>query len=132
MWDTFTSTYLPEDPAFVLRSNELTTAADGASTITAQVVAHGEPVTITGSGNGPVAAFVAGVRAGLGVEIDVVDYSEHSLGAGADALAVAYVETQDGDGTVRWGVGTDANIITASLKAVLGAASRTVADGAED
>jgi 2-isopropylmalate synthase len=128
LWDTFTTTYLPEDPAFVLRSNELTTSSDGASTITAQVVAHGEPVTITGSGNGPVAAFVAGVRAGLGVDIDVVDYSEHYLGAGADALAVAYVETQDGDGTVRWGVGTDANIITASLKAVLGAASRAVAD----
>ncbi|HEV7722396.1 MAG TPA: 2-isopropylmalate synthase [Iamia sp.] len=127
MWDAFTTTYLPEDPAFVLRSNELATS-DDATTITAQVVADGEPVTITGTGNGPVAAFVAAVRAGLGVEIDVVDYSEHSLGAGSDAVAVAYVETQDGEGTVRWGVGTDANIITASLKAVLAAASRARTD----
>jgi 2-isopropylmalate synthase len=44
-------------------------------------------------------------------------------------VAVAYVETQDGEGTVRWGVGTDANIITASLKAVLGAASRARTEG---
>ncbi len=124
MWDAFTTTYLPEDPTFALRSNELVTDAEGGTTITAQVVADGEPVTITGTGNGPVAAFVAAVRAGLGVDDDVVDYSEHSLGAGSDAVAVAYVETQDGEGTVRWGVGTDANIITASLKAVLAAASR--------
>jgi 2-isopropylmalate synthase len=124
MWDAFTATYLPDDAPFVLRSNELATDASGSTTITAQVVADGRPVTVTGTGNGPIAAFVAGVRAALGVDIDVVDYSEHSLGAGADAVAVAYVETQDGTGTVRWGVGTDANIITASLKAVLGAAGR--------
>ncbi|HEX7131289.1 MAG TPA: 2-isopropylmalate synthase, partial [Iamia sp.] len=128
MWDAFTTTYLPADPAFVLRSSELTTSSDGDSTITAQVVADGQPVTITGTGNGPVAAFVAAVRSGLGLDIDVVDYSEHSLGAGSDAVAVAYVETQDAEGTVRWGVGTDANIITASLKAVLGAASRSQAE----
>ena len=67
---------------------------------------------------------VGAVRAGLELELEVVDYQEHSLGAGADATAVAYVETKDGEGTVRWGVGTDPNIITASLKAVLGAASR--------
>ena len=124
MWDAFTTTYLPDDAPFVLRSNELATDATGSTTITAQVVANGQPVTVTGTGNGPIAAFVAGVRATLGVDVDVVDYSEHSLGAGADAVAVAYVETQHGDGTVRWGVGTDANIITASLKAVLAAASR--------
>jgi 2-isopropylmalate synthase len=129
MWDAFTATYLPEDQPYVLRSSELTTSSDGQSTITAQVVADGSPVTVTGTGNGPIAAFVAGVRSGLGVEIDVVDYSEHSLGAGSDAVAVAYVETQDGEGTVRWGVGTDENIITASLKAVLGAASRSQVEG---
>ena len=70
--------------------------------------------------------FVAALRDGVGIELDVVDYHEHALSQGADASAVAYVETQDGDGTIRWGVGTDSNIITASLKAVLGAADRAV------
>ena len=46
------------------------------------------------------------------------------MGTGADATAVAYVETIDADGTLRWGVGTDPNIITASLQAVLSAARR--------
>jgi 2-isopropylmalate synthase len=129
MWDTFSATYLPADPRFSLRSSELVTAGDGTAAITAQVLADGEARTITGSGNGPVAAFVSALRDELGVTIDVVDYHEHALGAGADATAVSYVETIDGDGTTRWGVGTDPNIITASLKAVLGAASRSVTGG---
>ena len=123
MWDAFSSTYLSEDQHYVLRSHELTTSSDGDSTITAQVIAGGEPVTITGTGNGPIAAFVEAVRSGLGVGIDVVDYQEHSLGAGSTATAVSYVETVDDEGATRWGVGTDANIITASLKAVLSAAT---------
>ncbi|CAN5437660.1 2-isopropylmalate synthase [soil metagenome] len=129
MWDTFSATYLPPAPHFELRSNELATDADGNATITAQVLAGGEAATITGSGNGPIAAFVDAVHSGLGVTIDVVDYQEHSLGAGADAEAVAYVETKDGEGTTRWGIGTHQNIITASLRAVLSAASRAHAEG---
>ncbi len=124
MWDTFSATYLPSAPHFDLRSSELATDSDGTATITAQVLADGTPTPISGSGNGPIAAFVAALRDGLGVEIDVVDYHEHSLGAGADATAVSYVETIDADKVTRWGIGTDPNIITASLKAVLSAATR--------
>ena len=64
------------------------------------------------------------LRDGLGVDLDVVDYAEHAIGAGADATAVAYVETIDGAGQTRWGVGTHPNIITASLRAVASAISR--------
>lgn len=124
MWDKFAATYLPDEPWFELRTNELTTDPDGNATITAQVLVDGEPHTVTGSGNGPIAAFVDALHDGLDVQIDVVDYNEHSMGAGADAPAVSYVETIDLDGVTRWGIGTDPNIITASLKAVLSAAGR--------
>jgi 2-isopropylmalate synthase len=67
---------------------------------------------------------VAGVRADLGVEIDVVDYSEHAVGAGADAVAVAYVEAQGPGGDVRWGIGRHESIETASLRAVVSAVNR--------
>ena len=60
----------------------------------------------------------------LGVELDVLDYSEHAIGAGADTQAVAYVETQTGDGEVRWGVGVHDSIVAASLQAVLSAVNR--------
>jgi len=130
LWDTFTSTYLPEEPKFVLRGHELVTGSGDTSTITAQVLIDGAPVSVSGTGNGPIAAFVHGLRdtPGVGIDIDVVDYHEHSMGSGADATAVAYVETVDAEGATRWGVGTDPNIITASLRAVLSAAARATDD----
>jgi 2-isopropylmalate synthase len=122
MWEAFTTTYLPEEPGLALRSHELVTGSDDVATITAHLVVDGSAASVTGRGNGPIAAFVAALRDGLGIDLDVVDYHEHSMGSGADAVAVAYVETVDADGHNRWGVGTDPNIISASLRAVLSAA----------
>jgi 2-isopropylmalate synthase len=56
-------------------------------------------------------------------DIRVLDYAEHALSAGGDALAAAYVECSV-DGAIYWGVGIDANIVTASLKAVISAVNR--------
>ena len=80
--------------------------------------------TISGDGNGPIDAFVNAMRAGLGAKIDVVDYSEHAIGKGSEARAVAYVETVSGSGEILWGVGTDENTVTAALRAVLSAHER--------
>ena len=126
MWDHFQAMYLPEDPRLALRSHELITRDDDRTTITAQVMVDGEPRTLSGEGNGPIAAFVHTLGDIVGLELDVVDYHEHSLGRGADATAVCYVETVDADGNTRWGIGTDPNIITASLRAVLSAGGRTL------
>ena len=79
----------------------------------------GERKTFTGIGNGPIDAFVQAIRPEFGAELDVKDYTEHALGQGSQATAVAYVETGDAKGVTRWGVGIDPNTITASLRAVL-------------
>ena len=125
MWEAFEAEYLPPTPRLRLVSHELKSASDGTgSAITAQLVVDGEHRTITGAGNGPIDAFVHAMRDGLGAVVDVVDYAEHAVGQGSEATAVAYVETTNGDGQVLWGVGTDPNIITASLRAVLSAYER--------
>ncbi len=123
MWQAFETQYLRG--SYTLDAHEL--VSDSGTTqarITARLSVGGATRTVAGSGNGPIAAFVDALRTGLGVEIDVVDYAEHALGQGASAGAVAYVETVDGEGTLRWGVGVDANIVTASLHAVLSALAR--------
>jgi 2-isopropylmalate synthase len=108
-----------------LHSHELKSdSVSGTTNITAQLIVDSKHITITGEGNGPIDAFVHAVCDGLGVTIDVVDYAEHAMGQGSEATAVAYVETTDGDGNVRWGVGSDPNIISASFRAVLGAYER--------
>jgi 2-isopropylmalate synthase len=125
MWEAFRGQYLPDPAPYELHGHELH-SGDGSdqTRIVAELVVNGVPRTVTGAGNGPIAAFVDALRRELGAEIDVVDYAEHALGQGADATAVAYVETMAGDGTLRWGVGVHANIITASLRAVLSALAR--------
>ena len=125
IWDSFRTEYLPETPAISLSSHELRSdSTSGRTTITAQIDMSGERRTITGEGNGPIDAFVHALRTGLGADIDVLDYSEHAMSQGSEATAVAYVETKDAAGNVRWGVGTDPNTTTASLRAVLGAYER--------
>ena len=125
MWDAFKKEYMPAEPAFALRGHELKSEDGGDGTrITADLLVRGEPRTVSGTGNGPIAAFVDALRRGLGVELDVVDYAEHALGQGADASAAAYVETTGRDGVIKWGVGAHPNIITASLRAVLSALER--------
>ena len=122
MWAQFEGEYLGIG-RHRLDSYELRTTAEAAE-ITAQVIVDGEHKTVVGTGNGPVSAFVHGLRSDLGIDVDVLDYSEHAIGAGADTQAVAYVETQTADGEVRWGVGVHDSIVAASLRAVLSAVNR--------
>jgi 2-isopropylmalate synthase len=125
MWQAFQDEYLPAEPRFSLSSHELRSdSATGTTTITAQLVVDGERTTITGEGNGPIDAFVHAMHVGLGSTIDVVDYAEHAIGKGSEAMAVAYVETSVDGGNVRWGVGTDPSTVTAALRAVLNAHER--------
>jgi 2-isopropylmalate synthase len=130
IWEHFQDTYLPDDPRITLRTAEIATS-DGVTSITAQLLVDGAPRTVVGEGNGPLAAFVSGIRgelADLGdiADMDITDYSEHAVGRGSDAKAAAFVETKRPDGTICWGVGMDDSILTASLRAVVSAMNRTV------
>jgi 2-isopropylmalate synthase len=127
MWEQFQGEYLPVQPRYVLKSHELRSeAASGRTSITAQVIVDGQLRTITGDGNGPISSFVAAVASGLGIEVDVLDYAEHSMGHTSEANAVSYVETSGPDGRVLWGVGVDPNTVAASLRAVLSAVERHI------
>ena len=126
MWDAFQDEYLPAEPRFRLLGHELRSDSDsGRTTIVAQLVVDGEHRTIEGEGNGPIDAFVKALRSGLGATLDVTDYTEHAVGQGSEAMAVAYVETHSNEHGVLWGVGTDPSTITASLRAVLSAHERS-------
>jgi 2-isopropylmalate synthase len=84
----------------------------------AQVSFGGGTLEVQGRGNGPIDAFCQGLSAHAGESIQVLGYHEHSVGAGANALAVAYLEMRIGERAL-YGVGQDGNIVTASLKAIV-------------
>ena len=91
--------------------------------VLATIRLNGEQITIQGEGNGPIAAFVAALDQQCGIAVSVRDYHEHAMGGGATAEAAAYLEVEL-DGETSWGVGIHANIVTASLRAVVSGINR--------
>jgi 2-isopropylmalate synthase len=122
MWDAFAAEYLPASPRILLAGYETSSDAGGV-VVRARLSVGGPETAISGQGNGPISALVHALRRDLGIEVEVLDYAEHALGAGEEATAVAYVEIRS-EGEVRWGVGMDPNITTASMKAVVSALER--------
>ncbi|GAA1971573.1 2-isopropylmalate synthase [Kitasatospora viridis] len=127
IWAVFQDEYLPtpENPwgRLALREQQALTTDEGRDALTVAVVVDGAETELTGSGNGPVSAFTDAL-ARIGVDVRVLDYAEHALSEGGDALAAAYVECAV-DGQVRWGVGIDGNTVRASLKAIISAVNRS-------
>jgi 2-isopropylmalate synthase len=132
IWEAFTEEYLSREAPLKLNSVHTSSAAGEKDRLDVNVYVDGELHELTGEGNGPIAAFVDAIN---GVErprgsfdVRVLDYAEHALSAGGDAIAAAYVECAvtggGGETEVLWGVGLDANIVTASLKAVISAVNR--------
>jgi 2-isopropylmalate synthase len=126
MWDVFADEYLGRvRPLERLRQRVDGAEVDGGTdTITATVRVNGEEVEIVGAGNGPLAAFVDALGA-AGIDVAVLDYSEHAMSAGEEAQAAAYVEASVNGRTV-WGVGIATSITTASLSAVVSAVNRAM------
>jgi 2-isopropylmalate synthase len=98
--------------------------ADGTVQLTADVTIAQQRFRVEGAGTGPIDAFVDGLAAHIGNSLRVLDYHEHSIGSGADARAVAYLELRVGDAQTLFGVGIDTNIVSASLKAIVSGLSR--------
>jgi 2-isopropylmalate synthase len=133
IWSVFADEYLPtpgDEPAggawgrFRLTAHRNDATVDGKDALSVDLRVDGERRTIEAVGNGPIDAFVA-VLAETGLDVRVLDYAEHAMSSGGNAKAAAYVECAVGD-KVLWGVGVDANIVTASLKAVVSAVNRAL------
>ncbi|WP_327189239.1 2-isopropylmalate synthase [Streptomyces xinghaiensis] len=127
IWSVFQDEYLPTTDApwgrIALRSTQTSTTGEGGDALTVEAVVDGQDTVLTGSGNGPIAAFINALGS-IGVDVRVLDYAEHALSEGAGARAAAYVECAV-DGKVLWGVGMDPNTVRASLKAVVSAVNRS-------
>lgn len=130
IWTVFQDEYLPSSAdhakwgRFELLSTRTASEMTGSVTLQARVRVGDDELDLEATGNGPIAAFIHLLGA-QGVEVTLNDYVEHALSASGDALAAAYVELNV-EGTVLWGVGIDADISTASLKAVVSAVNRAV------
>jgi 2-isopropylmalate synthase len=134
LWQIFSDEYLPSASSdggkqwgrYGVVSFNTETTEDGSMTLHATLRVDGAQVRRTGTGNGPIAALLD-IFSQEGLDVRVLDYSEHALSEGGNARAAAYVECAVGE-RVLWGVGIDANTSMSSLKAVVSAVNRALRD----
>jgi 2-isopropylmalate synthase len=136
IWEIFKDEYLPANEhdakwgRFELLSTRTSSDMTGSTSLNVKLRIGESQEETAANGNGPIAAFLA-VLAEHGLQIELFDYSEHTLSAGGDAYAASYVELRVNGKTI-WGVGIDADISTASLKAVVSAVNRAVRAESDD
>jgi len=130
LWAIFQDEYLPSADVsskwgrFELKRMRTESDMDGVVNLSVVLRDGNEEVSVSGTGNGPISAFID-VLSKQGVSVKVNDYLEHTLSASGDALAAAYTELVV-DGSVLWGVGIDGDIAIASIKALISAVNRAV------
>jgi len=134
IWQIFSDEYLGNQaPLALLGHDSSHRSAQGGNAeqnqLRATVRIEGQEQILQGSGNGPIDAFVVALSEYLGRSIDVMDYHEHAIGAGADAQAASYVELRVDKGKPIHGVGMSPDIVTASLKAIVSALNRVAREG---
>jgi len=124
IWGQFAATYLARDADRFRLVDYQESGGVGDRLFVGHVAVDGTEQSISGRGNGLISGVVAALEGSTGPTLDVVDYNEHAIGHGANAQAAAYVECRTPDGRTVFGVGIDADVATASVRAVLSAANR--------
>ncbi len=107
------------DGGVLISEQHMDEQPDGRVRLALRVQAGGQALAVQGEGNGPVDAFVDALQRATGVPLAVLDYHQHAIGTGASARAAAYLELRIADTRTLFGMGIDANIVTASMKAVV-------------
>ena len=110
-----------------LRGHRLEALADASVKLRGQLPWNGGLVDIEGQGNGPIDAFVHALKDATGYSIRVIDYHQHAIGSGADAKAAAYLELRVDESRTLFGVGMDADVISAAFKAIVSGLQRAAA-----
>ena len=123
----FRAEYLEQAEAPLVLQHFKTTERDSTVTCEAALTFTGVIHALTGTGNGPIDAFVRALAATKLPKFDVLNYSEHSLGRGAEARAVSYIQIKTERGLTLYGAGIDTNIELASIKAIVSALNRALA-----
>src|SRR3569833_1092528 len=130
IWQVFREAYFVKVPnrRFRLVDFEESRASDGTRLFAGKIEVDGRTQSVSGRGKGLISSELATLKDTFGLELEVLDYSEHALGKGTDAKAAAYVECATPDGRTVWGVGIAHDVASASVRAIVSAAKGAVGE----
>jgi 2-isopropylmalate synthase len=130
LWAVFRGEYgIADAPGAPTAAPAITAQADGSVRLQGTVALGDRELALDAQGAGPIDAFVNALNRHLAVPVRVLDYHEHAIASGADARAAAYLELRVGEAVTLFGVGIDANIVSASLKAIVSGLQRALRRG---
>ena len=128
IWETFEKTFINQSGPFKLISftSERASRSNDLERMKATVEINGKSYQLEATGNGPIAAFIKGMRDEFNLAFRLKDYNEHTRTAGSESEAAAYIELKvpDENGQSVFGVGIDTSITLAPIKAVISAINR--------
>ena len=126
IWNIFNENFILESPFSLFDFN-----TDGASRksdleiINAKIKFNDEIVNFSSQGNGPISAFVNGMRENFDLKFTLEDFGQNTRSATSKAEASAYVELKIKNGTKSiFGCGIDTSITLAPIIAVISAINK--------
>ena len=117
--DVFKKTYLNKTSPFKLVDVSFIQKKDFFAVVTLET--GGQQREFSGIGNGRLDAVANAIQSGTGMEFTIDTYTQHSLEQGSTSRAISYVGLKWGSGTITWGAGTDTDVMTSSVKALISA-----------
>ena len=117
--DVFKKTYLNKTSPFKLVDVSFIQKKDFFAVVTLET--GGQQREFSGIGNGRLDAVANAIQSGTGMEFTIDTYTQHALEQGSTSRAISYVGLKWGSGTITWGAGTDTDVMTSSVKALISA-----------
>ncbi len=125
IWAAFQAEYIDRRAPFLLRGHH-DDSDEETNRLTATVARDSVDHMVSGTGNGPIEAFIDGFSREFGIPVRIADYEEHAIGHGANALAICFVEAQVAGAPPAFGAGVHGNIVSASLNAIISTVNRSL------
>ncbi|MXO95426.1 2-isopropylmalate synthase [Erythrobacter aquimaris] len=134
IWEAFKRAYHVQtsEKRFQLVDYDERRASDGTRLFSGTIAVDGVEQSVSGRGNGLISSVLSTIEKAFGLQLEIIDYSEHALTTGRDSQAAAYLECRDGEGNTIWGCGIDEDVATASVRSVLSAANSAVSRAPRD
>ena len=124
IYQLFQQTYVLTDPLALERYEDAPVKNDGGVRLRCSMVNQGERFEAEGEGNGTISALCHILEEHFGIVIEVLSYSEHSLGLGTRSKAITYIEGKDAQGRIHYGAGISTNVTKSSLRAIVSVANQ--------
>ena len=129
IFDQFNKEYVNiTEPVKLISYKETATGNDEEVAVEAKITDNGIEKTINGVGNGVIDAFCHAMVKYIGINFEIVNYSEHSMEYGTKSRAISYIQLSTNKGGVFYGAGISSNITESSLRAVVSAANKILAE----